>query len=70
MVLVSNNAWIQVALYIVVLVACAKPLGWFMARVYEGNLRGLGGRLGPMLQVGGFQTRLRLGAADHGAQAR
>lgn len=42
----SNNAWIQVALYIVVLVACAKPLGWFMARVYEGNLRGLGGRLG------------------------
>ena len=33
----TPNDWIQVALYFVVLAALAKPLGWYMARVYEGK---------------------------------
>ena len=32
------NGWIQVILYIAVLLLCAKPLGLFMARVYEGDI--------------------------------
>ena len=31
------NGYLQLALYIVVLLALAKPLGAYMARVYEGN---------------------------------
>jgi K+-transporting ATPase ATPase A chain len=34
----SANGLIQIALFLVVLLALAKPLGWYMARVYEGNL--------------------------------
>ena len=34
----SANGLLQIALFLVVLLALAKPLGWYMARVYEGNL--------------------------------
>jgi len=34
----SINGLLQIALYLVVLIALAKPLGWYMARVYEGKL--------------------------------
>jgi K+-transporting ATPase ATPase A chain len=37
----SANGLIQIALFLVVLLALAKPLGWYMARVYEGNLPAL-----------------------------
>jgi len=30
-------AWIEVAVFLAVLIALAKPLGWFMARVYQGQ---------------------------------
>ncbi len=33
----SANGYLQLALYVVVLVALAKPLGLYMARVYEGR---------------------------------
>ncbi|QVL31895.1 potassium-transporting ATPase subunit KdpA [Telmatocola sphagniphila] len=33
----SSNAWIQIALYIAVLVGFARPLGWLMARIYQGK---------------------------------
>ena len=33
----TANAWLQLALYLVVLIGLAKPLGSFMARVYEGE---------------------------------
>ncbi len=33
----TANAWLQVALYLVVLLGLAKPLGSFMARVYQGE---------------------------------
>lgn len=32
----TANDWIQITVFFVVLAALAKPLGWYMARVYEG----------------------------------
>ncbi|MFO1022787.1 MAG: potassium-transporting ATPase subunit KdpA [Planctomycetales bacterium] len=37
----NMTAWVELVLYVVVLVACVKPLGWFMARVYQGEPCGL-----------------------------
>jgi potassium-transporting ATPase potassium-binding subunit len=34
----NANGWMQVALYIGVLLALVKPLGWYMAQIYEGKL--------------------------------
>ena len=42
------NGYLQLALYLVVLLALAKPLGWYMARVYEGQPIGLDRVLGPV----------------------
>src|SRR6185295_8763234 len=42
----TTNSWIQFLLYLGVLAALAKPLGAFMARVYEGRPCGLDGALG------------------------
>jgi potassium-transporting ATPase potassium-binding subunit len=42
------NGYLQIALYMVVLLALAKPLGWYMARVYEGQSVGLNRVLGPV----------------------
>jgi K+-transporting ATPase ATPase A chain len=42
----TTNDWFQIALYFGVLVAITKPLGAFMARVYEGRPCGLAGALG------------------------
>jgi K+-transporting ATPase ATPase A chain len=33
----TTSGWLQIGLYIVVLLACAKPLGAYMAAVYEGR---------------------------------
>ncbi|MBI2807525.1 MAG: potassium-transporting ATPase subunit KdpA [Planctomycetes bacterium] len=42
----NPNAWIQLAIYLIVLVALVKPLGWYMARVYQGQPCGLDRVLG------------------------
>lgn len=34
----TPNSWIQIAIYFAVLLLCVKPLGAFMARVYEGDI--------------------------------
>ena len=34
----STNGLLQIVLFLGVLIALAKPLGWYMARVYEGKL--------------------------------
>ena len=39
--------WIQIGLYVAALLALAKPLGAYMARVYEGQPCGLDKVLGP-----------------------
>jgi K+-transporting ATPase ATPase A chain len=46
MVRMSTNAWVQVGLYFAVLVALARPLGWYMARVYQNQPCGLDRALG------------------------
>ncbi len=42
------NGWIQIVLYLVVLAALAKPLGGYMARVYEGRSTFLDRVFGPV----------------------
>ena len=44
----TTNAILQLGLYVVVLVALVKPLGAFMARVYENKPCGLDKILGPL----------------------
>jgi len=44
----TANGLIQIGLYMVVLLALAKPLGWYMARVYEGQPCGLDRVVGPL----------------------
>ncbi len=43
-----NAGWIEVGMYLAVLAAAAKPLGWFMAQVYEGRPCGLDRLLRPV----------------------
>ena len=44
----TANGVLQLLLYMVVLLALVKPLGWFMARVYMGKPCGLDRVLGPV----------------------
>jgi K+-transporting ATPase ATPase A chain len=44
----TGNGLLQIALYLAVLLALAKPLGAYMARVYEGRPCGLDRLLGPV----------------------
>ena len=34
----TANGLLQIGLYLAVLLALAKPMGWYMAKIYEGNL--------------------------------
>ena len=43
----TANGLLQIGLFVVVLLALAKPLGSYMARVYEGKPFGLDRVLGP-----------------------
>ena len=42
------NGLVQIGLYFVVLLALVKPLGWYMARVYEGQPCGIDRAVGPL----------------------
>jgi potassium-transporting ATPase potassium-binding subunit len=44
----TANGYFQLALYMAWLIALVKPLGWYMARVYEGQSVGLNRALGPL----------------------
>ena len=44
----TANGYLQLGLYLIVLLALAKPLGAYMARVYEGRPFGLDRLLGPL----------------------
>jgi len=44
----SGIHWIEVGLYFAVLLALVKPLGWYMARVYQDQPCGLDWLLGPI----------------------
>jgi len=44
----STNGFLQLGLFLLVLLALVKPLGWYMAQVYQGNSVGLNRVLGPV----------------------
>lgn len=44
----TNNSITQIALFLGVLLACVKPLGWYMARVYQGEVPRLARCLMPL----------------------
>ncbi|HSE65488.1 MAG TPA: potassium-transporting ATPase subunit KdpA, partial [Gemmatimonadales bacterium] len=44
----TTNGWLQLGLYMVVLLGLAKPLGTFMAKIYVGEPTWLGRLLGPV----------------------
>ena len=45
---ITLNAWLQFGLYMVVLLALARPLGNYMAAVYEGRPTWLTNAVGPL----------------------
>jgi K+-transporting ATPase ATPase A chain len=47
----TSNSYVQILFYVVTLIALAKPLGWYMARVYEGESVGLNRLLAPIERV-------------------
>src|SRR5436305_955885 len=61
----SANVWIQLALYVGVLIALVKPLGWYMARVYQGRPCGLDRALGwlerAIYRLAGVRPRAEMG---------
>jgi K+-transporting ATPase ATPase A chain len=44
----TSNSFFQIAFYVVTLLALVKPLGWYMARVYEDESTGLNWMLAPV----------------------
>jgi K+-transporting ATPase ATPase A chain len=44
----TSNSFFQIALYVITLLALAKPLGWYMARVYQNESVGLNRFLAPV----------------------
>jgi K+-transporting ATPase ATPase A chain len=61
----TANGWLQLGLYLVVLVALVKPLGWYMARVYEGEPCGLDRALGwlerSLYRLSGIDSKTEMG---------
>lgn len=37
----STNGWMQIALFAVAVLLVTKPMGWYLAQVYEGRMRWL-----------------------------
>ena len=35
--MLSLNAWLQIGLYLLVILICVNPLGWYMAQIYQGQ---------------------------------
>ncbi len=48
MTMLTGNALLQVALFLAALLVLVKPLGWFMASVFQGKSCGLDRALGPL----------------------
>src|SRR5258705_563835 len=67
----TGNGIFQLTLYVVVLLLLAKPLGAFMARVYEGRPCGLDGALGwlePLIyKVSGIRPQEEMGWKTYAA---
>ncbi|MDD1625721.1 MAG: potassium-transporting ATPase subunit KdpA, partial [Methylococcaceae bacterium] len=57
----TSNSYFQILFYVVTLIALAKPLGWYMAKVYEGESVGLNRLLAPVetliYRISGVNTK-------------
>jgi len=66
----TTNGFLQIGFYLIVLVALVKPLGWYMARVYEGQSAGLDRFLGPVergiYQLCGIRSYEEMGWKTYG----
>src|SRR5262245_16986021 len=69
----TANSWIQLLLYLGVLAALAKPLGAFMARVYEGKPCGIDRLLGwcerGIYRLAGIDPQVEMGWKTYAAAA-
>lgn len=69
----TGNAVLQLLLYLAVLLALVKPLGWFMARVYQGKPCGLDEALGPaerlIYRLAGVRPGVEMGWKAYSAAA-
>src|SRR5579883_3147151 len=44
----TENGLLQIILYLLIVILLVRPLGWYMARVFEGKACGLDKCLGPL----------------------
>src|SRR5690349_21675724 len=61
----TENGLLQIALYFFIILACVKPLGWYMAQVYENKPCGLNRLLQPfeyfIYKLSGVQPEQEMG---------
>ncbi len=61
----TDNGILQIALYLVILIACIKPLGWYMAQIYENKPCGINRLLQPIerliYKLSGIQPDIEMG---------
>jgi K+-transporting ATPase ATPase A chain len=59
------HSWVEFILFMVIIVAAARPLGWYMARVYRGEPCGLDRALGWLerliYRIGGIDPKQEMG---------
>ncbi len=67
----TNNGFLQIGLYLIVLLLLVKPLGWYMARVYLGQPIGTDRVLGPverfLYRAGGIHPEVEMGWKTYAA---
>ena len=61
----TTNGWLQIAVFFAVILVTAKPMGLYMARVYEGKRTWLDPVLGPIERL-----LYRLTGVDAAAEMR
>jgi K+-transporting ATPase ATPase A chain len=64
---VTANGWFQLALYVFVLIALAKPLGAYMARVYENRTSWLRPLEAAIYRLSGIDARAEMGWKTYAA---
>lgn len=65
----TTNAWVQIGLYIGVLLAYVKPLGLYMARIYQGR-PGLAGKLLSPLERMTYLGKTKVSGEDKGVREK
>jgi K+-transporting ATPase ATPase A chain len=67
----STNGFLQIAFYVIALLALAKPLGWYMARIYEDKPAGLNRWLAPLetliYRLSGVNTKQEMRWTEYAA---